>query len=54
MVILHLMKMMAIFIQAITVIPMLDALHVLSCLSYTTILQVTSYNFHFAKEKIEA
>lgn len=50
----YLMKMMVIFIQAITLIPMLGALHVLSCLSCTTTLQVTSYFSHFAKEKIEA
>ena len=46
-------EMMAIFIQAITLIPMLGVLHVLSCLSCTTTLQVTSYCFHFGKEKIE-
>ena len=54
MVILHLMKMMAIFIQAITLIPILGALHVLCSLSCTSTLQVTSYHFHFAQEKIEA
>ena len=51
MIILHPMKMITIFIQANILIPMLDALHVLSCLSCTTTLQVISYCFHFAKEK---
>ena len=38
------------FVQAFT----LGALHVLCSLSCTSTLQVTSYHFHFAQEKIEA
>lgn len=53
MVILRPMKMTAICVQAFiysVLVSILGALHVFSC---TTTLEVRSYHFHFAEEKIE-
>lgn len=57
MVILHLVKMTAIFVQACTycmLISMLGALCILCCLSCTTTLEIRPCHLHFAKEKIKA